>query len=99
MNMPSLFGGDVRYTTLDYEGPRFFKGYKQYDEWEMPTGFTDLEKSDLDHWIGEGNWDTKGNLIKRSYLVKEADVPEDKREEIRDFYSQKKKFIKTTVWR
>jgi hypothetical protein len=99
LDVPSLFGGDVRYTTLDYEGPRFFMGFTQQDTWELPKGFSDLEKTDLDHWIAQGSWKGSGSVVTRNYTIGDTNVPFEKRREISDYYAKKLQFTKAAVWK
>jgi len=99
LNAPSLFGGDPRYTTLDYEGPRFFDDCEQFDEWELPAGFNDLEKTDLDHPIACGTWTKKNNTVYRSFSMNAIDIPYDRRGEAQQFLDNKKKFTKATIWK
>ncbi len=99
LDAPSIFGGDARYTTLDNEGPRYFTDLVQHDAWEVPPGFRDLEKSDLEHWIAQGNWKRKGTVVSRSFSLNSTDVPYSKRSEAHEYYKMRKKFSKTTVWK
>ena len=99
LNCPSVFGGDVRFTTLDYEGPRFFQGYEQQDTWVLPPGFTDLDAHEVEHPLARGGWELTGNELTRRFRLKTTQIPSERRKEVSELLRQKTRFAKTTVWR
>lgn len=99
LNCPSVFGGEVRFTTLDYEGPRFFQGYEQEDTWVLPAGFTDLDARRIEHSLAEGGWVLEGNRLTRRFRLKTTTMPPERRDEVSAFLRQKTRFTKTTIWR
>ena len=99
MTTPSLFGGDIRYTTLSYEGPRYFAKYDQRDCWEVPAGFGDLESRSLDHRLGRGSWSAGRGMVRRSFSQNEATIDPGERDTITDYFARRSAFVKATVWR
>jgi hypothetical protein len=98
MAWPSLFGGDLRYTGVEVEGPRHMSRFEQSDSWEIPSGFDELEKSDLEHDLARGKWTRKGGEVRRSYAVEVSVVPADKRDVLADYLRRKNKFARATLW-
>lgn len=99
LSVPSLHGGDPRFTTLDYEGPRDYVGYRQEDVWHLPAGFDELESRELAHALGRGAWEREGETVRRSFTVRRARVPVSRREEVTVFGKAKFDFSRGRVWR
>jgi hypothetical protein len=99
LNCPSVFGGDVRFTTLDYEGPRFFQGFEQKDTWVLPAGFTDLEARRVEHALAHGGWELEGKELTRRFRLETTQIPPERRKEVSELLRQKTSFAKTTIWR
>lgn len=98
MAWPSLFGGDLRYSGVHVEGPRHMPRFEQSDSWEVPSGFDELEKSDLDHALARGQWTRKGAEVRRSYAAEVSVVPPDQRDFLADYLKRKSKFARATLW-
>ncbi|MBD3319923.1 MAG: hypothetical protein GF350_02390 [Chitinivibrionales bacterium] len=99
LDAPSLYGGDIRFTTLENEGPRYYRKYSQQDCWHLPGGFTDTETVDLQGPVAGGTWKQEGQTIVREYTGNPIVVPPEQREMLIDFAVSKAAFIKGTVWK
>jgi hypothetical protein len=99
MTSPSLFGGDVRFSAVSVEGPRYVGKFDQSDSWDIPAGFDDLEKNDLDHPLGHGKWVRKGGNIQRTFASDVNVVPAEKRDYMSDYVRKKNRFVRATLWR
>jgi hypothetical protein len=98
LTWPSLFGGDVRYSSVQVEGPRYVQKFEQEDTWEIPLEFEDLEKSDLNHAIGSGSWHKKGKYIHRTYGTKVSVIQPEKYLILSDYHRLRNRFVKGTLW-
>lgn len=98
MSWPSLYGGDVRFTGIDVEGPRYVQKFEQSDVWDIPSGFDELEKEDLVHGIGRGAWSRKGATVRRTYASENAVVPADEKDKLSDYLRRKNRFVRATLW-
>ena len=96
INKPSLFGGDIKYTTLSLDGPRYYRDIRQYDLWRIPGRFSVLENSDFSHSIAEGKWRKKKGTIHREFKQNHICVT---REEAREMLDARLKFSKATLWK
>lgn len=99
MAWPSLYGGDVRFSSVDVEGPRHVPKFEQSDSWEIPSGFDELEKTDLDHPVGRGRWTRKGAFVHRAYAAGAAVIPAEERDGMSEYTRLKNKFARATLWR
>jgi hypothetical protein len=98
VNLPSIYGGEVRYTTLDFEGPRHFVELEQSDAWQVPAGFVEFKADGLDHDIGKGRWKCDGNTVKRTYSNRSAEVAAADRTVAGEFVQRKTRFSRATLW-
>lgn len=98
LNIPSLFGGFPRFTTLESEGPRFYHGVRQVDTWEVPDGFSDLESHPLDHRLASGRWEVDGHTVRRTFSLDRTLVPAAERETIAGFAQTRGEFARATIW-
>lgn len=96
INKPSLFGGDVRYTTLSLDGPRYYSKIQQYDQWHTPGRFSVLENADFSHPIAEGKWEKNRRIVRREFKQNRICVT---REDARDMLDERLKFSKATLWK
>jgi hypothetical protein len=96
VSKPSLFGGDIRFTTLAYSGPRYFFTIEQHDTWNLPKKFGVLERENLSSDIAEGVWAIRGTTLSRAFKQRRVRVD---REKAGDFFRLKTKFSKATVWK
>ena len=96
INKPSLFGGDVRYTTLSFDGPRYYRNIRQYDQWQIPGRFSVLENSNFSHSIAEGKWEKKNGIVSRVFEQNRIRVT---REDAHDMLDARLKFSKATLWK
>ncbi|MBF0430270.1 MAG: hypothetical protein HQK83_03255 [Fibrobacteria bacterium] len=99
LESPSLFGGQVRYTTLEREGPRFFEAIEQYDSWQLPPGFTDFELTNIDHAIATGKWQQNKNIISRQFINMRTNIQNDNRESLVSYFKIRKKFSNARIWK
>ncbi len=99
VNQPSIYGGEVRYTTLDFEGPRHFTQLDQSDAWSVPAGFGDFKAEALDHDLGKGKWKWEANTLKRTYANRSAEVTAGERARAAEFVKRKTRFARATLWR
>jgi hypothetical protein len=99
MAWPSLYGGDPRFTSLDLEGPRYFTKFEQKDVWEIPSGFEELEKSDMDNAIARGKWARRGAVVERTFASNASMVPAGKKDVMAEYLKQRTGFLKASVWR
>ena len=99
VNQPSLYGGEARYTTLDFEGPRHFTQVEQNDAWQLPPGFAEVKADPLEHSLGKGAWKREGSTLKRSYVSRAAHIAQGQRSTAADFSQRKAKFARATLWR
>ena len=99
VNQPSLFGGEARYTTLDFEGPRHFTQVEQSDVWQLPAGFAEIKADALDHTMGNGSWKRTGSVLKRTYAGRNAHIAQSQRSTAADYSQRKAKFARATLWR
>jgi hypothetical protein len=99
MAWPSLYGGDVRYTSLDREGPAHTSRFEQSDDWEIPPGFDELEREDLDHAMGRGRWSRRGGRIQRTFSTEETEVPADGRGRLTEYMQARQRFSRASIWR
>lgn len=98
VNQPTVYGGEVRYTTLDFEGPRYFTRLDQSDEWRVPPGFGEIKAEALDHAIGKGSWKNERGLLKRTYSNRSAEIPAGERSKAAEFVRRKARFSRATLW-
>lgn len=99
LSTPSLFGGNYRYTTQNREGPKKFKQMRQIDEWILPKNFNDLESKDLSTEFASGMWNINSRIVRREYHVEDIIFfPKDKQKQ-KDYFKQKKAYLKAIVWR
>ncbi|MDB5051360.1 MAG: hypothetical protein JWO30_4431 [Fibrobacteres bacterium] len=98
VNQPSIYGGEVRYTTLDLEGPRHFEPLEQSDAWQVPAGFGEFKADGLDHDIGNGKWKCDGTTLKRSYANRSVEVGAAERSRAAEFVQRKTRFARATLW-
>lgn len=96
LNKPSLFGGDIRYTTLSIKGPRYYNELQQYDTWRIPKVFSVLENANMVHDIAEGKWERKRGVINRSFRQNRIRAS---RREAGEMLEAKMKFSKATLWK
>jgi len=96
---PSVFTGDVRYTTIKNEGPRYMSGFEQHDIWEVPRDFIDFDKHNLDNRFGSGRWTAKPGTVERTFTQKETVVPGEARKDLNGYHLEMAKFMKSTYWR
>lgn len=99
MAWPSLFGGGIARTGLEREGPRHVMRLEQSDTWEIPPGFDELEKQDLEHAFARGAWSRKGATLRRTYAAEASVVPADRREMMADYERLRTRFGRATLWR
>ncbi len=99
LEAPSLFGGQVRYTTLEHEGPRFFQASEQFDTWEVPRSFKDFETTNINHPIATGEWKRKRNKVTRRFKITKTSISNNKRESLVNYFKIRKKFSKATIWK
>jgi hypothetical protein len=99
LSAPSIFTGDVRYTTIKNEGPRYLSGFEQHDTWLVPKDFIDFDKHNLDHRFGRGFWTVKTGSIERTFTQKETVVPGEARKDLNGYHTELAKFMKSTCWR
>ncbi|MEO7779462.1 MAG: hypothetical protein ABIY63_18200 [Fibrobacteria bacterium] len=98
VNQPSIYGGEARFTTLDFEGPRHFVQLDQADAWQVPAGFGDFKADALDHDLGKGKWKWEGNTVKRTYANRSAEVAAAERDRAAEFVRRKGHFARATLW-
>ncbi len=98
MSWPSLYGGDVRFTSVDLEGPRHLQKFEQADSWEIPSGFDDLEKADLEHSLARGKWSRKGDRVLRTYASDAGVVPPENRGLLAEYLARRNTFVRATLW-
>ncbi len=98
LSSPSLYGGDMRFSSIKIEGPRYVYRLEQKDNWEVPAGFEELEKVDLDHALGKGKWIRKGNSIQRSFESVATVLPPDNENTFPKYIQQKNRFVKGILW-
>jgi len=96
LNKPSLYGGDVRFTTIDYSGPRYYREIEQTDTWKLPVRYNDLEMVDLTSDIANGTWAVSGNTISRSFVQNAVRVEDGEAGKV---LVQKNKFLNARVWK
>ncbi len=96
INKPSLFGGDIRFTTLSYSGPRYFAAMEQNDTWTVPKKFATLEKEHLATDIAKGSWALRDNVVSRQFIQKRVRVEKEKAGE---FVRLKTAFSKAMIWK
>jgi hypothetical protein len=99
MAWPSLYGGDVRFTSLDREGPAHTTRFEQNDSWEIPSGFEELEREDLDHAMGRGQWARQGGRVRRTFSSQEMEVPAERRERLSEYMKARQRFARAAIWR
>jgi hypothetical protein len=95
---PSLYGGDVRFSSIRVEGSRYVQKFEQNDAWDVPAGFDDFEKSDLEHMLGRGKWSKQGGAIQRSFASEVSVIPPEKQDYMSDYIRLKNRFVRGTIW-
>jgi hypothetical protein len=96
IDKPSLFGGDVRFTTVAFSGPRYFPAVEQNDTWNVPKSFGVLEKENLGTEIGKGSWLLQNATISRCFRQNRARVD---REKAGEYMRLRAAFSKATIWK
>ena len=99
VNLPSIYGGEVRYTALEFEGPRNFTQMEQSDAWELPQEFAEFQGEPLQDPMGKGSWKREGGRLQRTYACPASDIAVADREKVSEFLRRKALFTRATVWR
>ncbi len=99
INGPSLYGGLNRFTTLDFEGPRYFEEIVQEDSWSLPEGFRDLESNNLEFEFCKGVWSSSPGKVSRKFRGERKNFSEAESKTLSSYYKARQKFLKTTIWR
>jgi hypothetical protein len=98
VNQPSLYGGELRYSTLESEGPRHFTAMEQTDAWQVPSGYSEFRADDLKDEIGTGKWTLEGNTLRREFSGRDAQIATADRNRATEFMKRKTRFARATVW-
>jgi hypothetical protein len=98
VNLPSLYGGEVRYSALEFEGPRYFRQLEQTDAWKVPAGFGEFTAEVLEDDLGRGTWKREGSTLKRNFTGRNADVAAAERPRAANYVQRRTKFSRATLW-
>lgn len=96
LNKPSLYGGDVRFTTLSYDGPRYYRYLQQDDLWSVPGRFSDLEHVNLTTDIATGQWMVRNQEVRRSFTQNDIRVESS---EGSTMVKKKNMFLNARLWK
>ena len=99
LNSPSVKGGNIRYTTLEHEGPRIYRAFRQRDRWTLPTHFTLPDTHFIDNSIAKGSWKIKDNVVIRTFISKTITIPNGVNKDRQEFFEQKITYDKSVVWK
>ena len=95
---PLLWYSAGQYTSLRLEGPREFRAFEQRDTWEIPDEFSDFDGKGWGRSFCSGEWHKTGNHIERTYTQKRRMFNAADSMEFRGIHSERKQFMRKTVW-
>jgi hypothetical protein len=98
LNRPSLLGGATKYTTLDKEGPLYFRGFEEVDEWTIDKKFNEMQSDKIVNEWCKGEWTFSKNKVKRIFVMNTWSLSHNERSKAGQFYKDYNKFQNCIVW-